>query len=157
KLLANIGRPVESGRALEMRAEGVGLFRTEYLFMGRTGPPPEAEQIEAYREVFAAFGPERPVVVRLADVGGDKNIPYLDLPREANPFLGVRAIRLAYRDRSLLVTQLRAISRAAAATGVVPHVSAAMVATEADVRLLRGLVDEAQAGLASDGVAAASR
>ena len=157
RLLANIGSPGESDRALEMRAEGVGLFRTEYLFMGRDAPPPEAEQLEAYREVFAAFGPERPVVVRLADVGGDKDIPYLHLPREANPFLGVRAIRLAYRDRSLLVTQLRAISRAAAAAGVVPSVTAAMVATEADVRLLRGLVDEAQAGLASDGVAAASR
>ena len=85
-LLANIGGPAHSARALEARAEGVGLFRTEFLFMGRQGPPSEEEQVAAYGEVFRAFGPHRPVVVRLADIGGDKDIPYLRLPgREPVP------------------------------------------------------------------------
>jgi phosphoenolpyruvate-protein phosphotransferase len=151
-LLANIGSPRDALRAIEAGAEGVGLFRTEFLFMERSRPPAEDEQVTAYREVFEAFGPNRPVVVRLADIGGDKSIPYLGLPAEANPFLGVRAIRLAYRSRELLVTQLRAISRAGAAAGVVPHVMAPMIATPADVRLYLSIRDEAQAGLAADGL-----
>ncbi len=157
KVLANIGGPADAQRALDARAEGVGLFRTEFLFMHHQTPPTEREQADAYREVFEAFGPDRPVVVRLADIGGDKGIPYLDLPAEANPFLGVRAIRLAYRDRDLLVTQLRAISTAAAAAGVVPQIMAPMVATLEDVALLHGLVDEAQAGLRSAGAPMAER
>ena len=156
-LVANIGLPEDAPRALEAGAEGVGLFRTEFVFMRRPVPPSEAEQVEAYRRVFAAFGPDRPVVVRLADIGGDKDIPYLDLPAEANPFLGVRAIRLAYRSRDLLVTQLRAISRAAVLAGVTPHVMAPMVATLADVDLLDSLRDEAQAALAAEGAPRAER
>jgi phosphotransferase system enzyme I (PtsI) len=151
-LVANIGRPDEASRALEAGAEGVGLFRTEFVFMGRDGAPTEDEQLEAYRSVLAAFGPDRPVVIRLADIGGDKAIPYLHLPHEENPFLGVRALRLAYGgDRSLLVTQLRAILRAGADAKVVPHVMAPMVATVDDVRLLRSLVEEAVEGLVRDG------
>ena len=155
RLLANIGKPADVPRALEAKAEGIGLFRTEFLFMGRQFPPTEDEQLDAYQEVFAAFGPDRPVVVRLADIGGDKDIPYLHLPQEANPFLGVRAIRLAYRDRSLLMTQIRAISRAAAAARVEPHIMAPMVATLADVDLLNEMIRDAQAELAADGVPAA--
>ena len=116
RLLANIGSPRDLPRALAVEPEGVGLLRTEFLFMERSREPTEAEQVAAYREILEAFGAERPVVIRLADVGGDKQIPYLDLPAEANPFLGVRAIRLGYRSPDLLVRQLRAISRAAAAT-----------------------------------------
>ena len=168
RLVANIGTPADVPRALEARAEGVGLFRTEFLFMGRQSPPTEDEQVEAYREVFEAFGPDRPVVVRLADIGGDKGIPYLHLPHEENPFLGVRALRLAYPDRragrpehgasyGMLVTQLRAVSTAAAQAGVVPHVMAPMVATEADVELLHALRDEAQAGLAREGMPRSER
>jgi phosphoenolpyruvate-protein phosphotransferase len=155
RLLANIGKPADVPRALEANAEGIGLFRTEFLFMGRQSPPTEDEQMDAYHEVFAAFGPDRPVVVRLADIGGDKNIPYLHLPHEANPFLGVRAIRLAYADRSLLMTQIRAISRAAAAARVEPHIMAPMVATLADVDLLNAMIRDAQAELAADGLPAA--
>jgi phosphotransferase system enzyme I (PtsI) len=151
QLAANIGVPEDAPRALAAGAEGVGLFRTEFLFMSRLRPPSEAEQADAYRRVFESFGPDRPVVVRLADIGGDKQIPYLDLPAEANPFLGVRAIRLAYRSRELLVTQLRAISSAGAAAGVVPHVMAPMIATIADVELFRSLIDEAQEGLLAEG------
>lgn len=156
-LLANIGGPADTARALEMRAEGVGLFRTEFLFMQRRTAPPEAEQIEPYRRVFEAFGPHRKVVVRLADIGGDKALPYLDLPPEANPFLGVRAIRLAGRNRELLSAQLRAIWRAAAGAGVTPHVMAPMIATIADVELLLELRDEARAAVAASGEALPER
>ena len=150
-LVANIGTPDDAPRALEAGAEGVGLFRTEFLFMQRQAPPTEDEQVAAYRRVFEAFGPERPVVVRLADIGGDKGIPYLRLPAEANPFLGVRAIRLAYGDPELLRTQLRAIWRAGGLAGVVPHVMAPMVATLDDVALLESLRDDARAAVVAAG------
>ena len=150
-LLANIGGPADSARALEMRADGVGLFRTEFLFMQRRSAPSETEQVEAYRAVFEAFGPDRPVVVRLVDIGGDKDLPYLNLPAEANPFLGVRAIRLAYGSRELLGAQLRAIWRAAGLAGVTPHVMAPMVATVADAELLLEMRDEARAAVAATG------
>ena len=155
-LLANIGGPADAARALDARAEGVGLFRTEFLFMGRQGPPSEEEQVAAYREVFRAFGRARPVVVRLADIGGDKDVPYLRLPIEENPFLGVRGIRLCYRDPALYLTQIRAVSRAAAAADVEPHLMAPMIATMADVVLLHDLVGTAQAQLAADGLPGAS-
>jgi phosphoenolpyruvate-protein kinase (PTS system EI component) len=119
--------------------------------MGRTSAPDEAEQVAAYRSVFEAFGPGRPVVIRLVDIGGDKQLPYLALPPESNPFLGVRALRLAARNRAMLVTQVRAIAIAAAAAGVVPHVMAPMVATLEDVALLHGLIAEARASLAREG------
>jgi phosphoenolpyruvate-protein kinase (PTS system EI component) len=107
--------------------------------------------VEAYRQAMEAFGPDRPVVVRLADIGGDKEIPYLGLPEEPNPFLGVRAIRLAHGSRELLLTQLRAIWRAAGLAGVTPHVMAAMVSTVADARLLAELRDEARAAVVAAG------
>ena len=150
-LVANIGSPDDAARALDAGAEGVGLFRTEFLFMQRQAPPAEEEQVAAYRRAFEAFGPGRPVVVRLADIGGDKGIPYLGLPAEANPFLGVRAIRLAYRDPELLRTQLQAIWRAGGLAGVVPHVMAPMVATLEDVDLLDALRDEARAAVVAAG------
>jgi phosphoenolpyruvate-protein phosphotransferase len=156
-LVANIGTPDDAPRALEAGAEGVGLFRTEFLFMQRGTPPTEDEQVEAYRRVFEAFGPQRAVVVRLADIGGDKGIPYLRLPAEANPFLGVRAIRLAYRDPELLRTQLRAIWRAGGLAGVVPHVMAPMVATLEDVTLLESLRDDARAAVLAAGRPCAER
>ena len=156
-LVANIGSPDDAPRAIAARAEGVGLFRTEFLFMQRRTPPTESEQVTAYRRVLEAFGPQRPVVIRLADIGGDKQIPYLKLPAEANPFLGVRAIRLAYGSRDLLLTQLRAIWRAGAMAGVTPHVMAPMVATVEDVDLLLSLRDEARAGLAATGEPCADR
>jgi phosphoenolpyruvate-protein phosphotransferase len=150
-LLANIGGPEEAGRALEAGAEGVGLFRTEFLFMRRQSAPSEDEQVEPYRRVFEAFGRQRPVVVRLADIGGDKAVPYLDLPPQANSFPGSRAVPLAARDRGLLSSQLRAIWRAAGRAGVTPHVMAPMVATLSDVRLLLELRDEARAEVAARG------
>jgi phosphoenolpyruvate-protein phosphotransferase len=150
-IVANIGTPDDAPRALEAGAEGVGLFRTEFLFLSRASAPTESEQVAAYRRVMTAFGPDRPVVIRLADIGGDKPIPYLKLPPEANPFLGVRAIRLAYDSRDLLQTQLRAIWRAGALAGVTPHVMAPMIATLEDVDLLVSLRDAARDELLAAG------
>ena len=148
-LVANIGTPDDAPRALEAGAEGVGLFRTEFLYMKRQTPPTEHEQMLAYRRVMTAFGPDRPVVIRLADVGGDKGIPYLGLPAEAAPFLGGRATRLADRPHDLMRRQLRAIWQAGALAEVTPHAMAPMVATVADVKLLLQLRDEARDDLRS--------
>jgi phosphoenolpyruvate-protein phosphotransferase len=171
-LLANIRSPDDAVRALEAGAEGVGLFRTEYLFMRRHSPPGEEEQVIQYRramEVFAHPGsaarapsarsvtPAGSVVVRLADIGGDKTIPYLGRAEEPNPFLGVRAIRLAHESRELLLTQLRAVWRAAGLAGVTPHVMAAMVATIADAELLIELRDEARRDVVATGTACPER
>ena len=154
-LLANIGRPEDAERALAAGAEGVGLFRTEFLFVGRSDAPSEDEQATAYAEVLRAFG-ARPVVIRLLDIGGDKPVPYLHLEREDNPFLGVRGLRLGYHDRDLLVTQLRAIARAGAIAGATPWVMAPMVATVEDVELIHALVARAVEDLDAHGVARAT-
>ncbi|MGH2402220.1 MAG: phosphoenolpyruvate--protein phosphotransferase, partial [Candidatus Limnocylindria bacterium] len=151
-LLANIGVPDDSGAALELGAEGVGLFRTEFLFLERSTAPSEDEQAEAYGSVAAAFAP-RPVTIRLLDVGGDKPIPYLPTPHEDNPFLGVRALRLAHDRPELFVTQLRACRRAALRGRV--KVMAPMIADAGDVALLLELDRQAREGLAADGVPAA--
>ncbi|GIW19895.1 MAG: phosphoenolpyruvate-protein phosphotransferase [Chloroflexota bacterium] len=154
-LLANIGTPEESGRAVALGASGVGLFRTEFLFIERAEPPSEEEQVAAYRAVVDAFAPH-PVTIRLLDVGGDKPIPYLPLEPEANPFLGVRAIRLAVDRPELFVTQLRASMRAA--VGAVDpagrarvKVMAPMVADGTDVDLLLELAERAARGLRAAG------
>lgn len=112
-LLANISTPADAPRALEMGAQGVGLFRTEFLYMDRGEAPSEDEQHEAYREVLERFAPY-PVTIRTLDVGGDKDLPYLNLQREMNPFLGWRALRYCLDTPDVFRTQLRAILRAAA-------------------------------------------
>ena len=139
-LLANIGSPSEAPGAVALGAEGVGLFRTEFLFIERPRPPSEEEQLEAYRAVVKAFAPH-PVTIRLLDVGGDKPIPYLPLAAEANPFLGVRALRLAPERPELFATQLRAAMRAAVAGPV--KVMAPMVADAADAGTLLELAARA--------------
>jgi phosphotransferase system enzyme I (PtsI) len=139
---ANIGRPEEAVAASEAGAEGVGLFRTEFMFMGRSTAPTCEEQADAYVSALQAFG-ERPVVIRLLDVGGDKRLPYLQQPPEENPFLGMRAIRLAATNRDLLVTQLQAILAAAERAGAVAWIMAPMVADQDDVALVRSLLAEA--------------
>lgn len=144
-LAANIGRPEEARPALEHGAEAIGLFRTEFLFMGRHEAPSEEEQARAYARVLEAFG-ERPVVIRLIDLGGDKQLPYLPLPAEDNPFLGVRGFRLIEQHADLLLTQLRAILAAAERTAVEPWIMAPMIADLDDVRRLHALVAQAAAG-----------
>jgi phosphoenolpyruvate-protein phosphotransferase len=154
-LLANIGTPGECERAVVLGAEGVGLFRTEFLFIERSTPPSEVEQLAAYRAVVEAFSP-RPVTIRLLDVGGDKPIPYLPIAPEANPFLGVRALRLAPARPDVFVTQLRAAMRAATPRDATPigpvKVMAPMVADATDVEVLLSLADQARTGLEREGV-----
>ena len=149
-LLANIGTPGEAAPARALGARGVGLFRTEFLFLERSTPPSEAEQATAYREAVEAFGGD-PVTIRLLDIGGDKPIPYLPMTAEDNPFLGVRALRLAWDRPEIFVTQLRACYRAAVAGPV--KVMAPMVADGGDATLLLGLAARARDGLAAEGAA----
>ncbi|TKX55864.1 phosphoenolpyruvate--protein phosphotransferase [Halorubrum sp. SP3] len=114
EVAANVGGEAELGPATERGADGIGLFRSEFLFVDREAPPSEAEQYEAVRASLSAFPDDR-VVVRTLDVGGDKPIPYLELPDEPNPFLGRRGIRLSLDEHDdLFETQLRALLRAAA-------------------------------------------
>jgi phosphoenolpyruvate-protein phosphotransferase len=141
-LAANIGRPDEAARAAAAGAEGIGLFRTEFMFMGRESAPSVDAQEAAYAEALVPFG-GRPVVLRLLDIGGDKQLPYLHLPPEANPFLGVRAIRLAAHNRGLLVDQLKAILAAARQSSADVRIMAPMVGDLAGVDLLRDLISEA--------------
>jgi phosphoenolpyruvate-protein phosphotransferase len=141
-LAANIGGPDEAGPAAAAGAEGIGLFRTEFMFMGRRSAPSITAQEAAYAEALAPF-PGRPVVIRLLDVGGDKQLPYLHLEAETNPFLGVRAIRLAARHRPLLVAQLRAIFGAAHRSTAAVSIMAPMVGDIAGVDLVRELISEA--------------
>lgn len=111
ELAGNIGTPSDIDRVLENDGEGVGLFRTEFLYMDRDRLPTEEEQFQAYKEVAQKLE-DKPLIIRTLDVGGDKEIPYLDLPKEMNPFLGYRAIRLCLNRLDIFKTQLRAIYRA---------------------------------------------
>ena len=113
ELVCNIGKPQDSDMVLERDGEGVGLFRTEFLFMDRTNTPSEEEQFQAYKQVAETMQ-GKPVIIRTLDVGGDKEIPYLNLEKEENPFLGYRAIRVCLRQKDLYRAQLRALLRASA-------------------------------------------
>ncbi len=111
-LRANVGSAEEAEAAVKNGAEGVGLFRSEFLYLGRSDLPPEDEQAEVYGKAVKACG-EHPCVIRTLDAGGDKNIPALAIPKEANPFLGFRAIRISLSRPELLSAQLRAVLQAA--------------------------------------------
>jgi len=113
EVVANIGRVEEAEQAVNAGGEGVGLLRTEFLFLDRTSPPTEEEQFEAYRAMVKALN-GLPLIIRTLDIGGDKAAPYLNMPAEENPFLGVRGIRLCLAKPELFRAQLRAIYRAAA-------------------------------------------
>lgn len=111
ELAANIGTPDDLDGVKSNGAEGIGLYRTEFLYMGRNELPTEEEQYEAYKKVLEDMD-DKPIVVRTLDVGGDKELPYLDLPKEMNPFLGHRAVRMTLDNPDLFRTQLRALLRA---------------------------------------------
>ncbi len=113
ELFANIGRPDDANQAMEKDAEGIGLFRTEFLFMDSSEMPTEEEQFEAYKKV-AILCKNKPVIIRTLDIGGDKEVPYLGLEKEDNPFLGFRAIRYCLAREDIYRTQLRALLRASA-------------------------------------------
>ena len=147
---ANIAGPQDAAAAVAAGADGVGLLRTEFLFLAATAPPGEDEQAAAYAAVAAALG-GRPLTVRTLDAGADKPLPYLALPPEANPFLGVRGLRLSLARPELLRCQLRAVLRAAAGHEV--RVMFPMVATVDELRRARALLDEARASLRAEGVA----
>lgn len=115
ELCANIGKPEDAKKVVECDGEGIGLFRTEFLFMDRPQVPTEDEQFDAYKTVAETLGADKPVIIRTLDVGGDKEIPYLNLPKEENPFLGYRAVRLCLnREEDIYRPQLRALLRASA-------------------------------------------
>lgn len=148
-LWANIGRPAEARLARDNGAEGIGLFRTEFLFLDRSAPPDEDEQFAAYRAVITEL-PDRPIVIRTLDVGGDKPLPYLPLPPEANPFLGVRGVRLSMQHPDLFQVQLRALLRAAFYGDI--WIMLPMVTTLADLAWGREQMREAAAALAAAGI-----
>ncbi|MBC7263415.1 MAG: phosphoenolpyruvate--protein phosphotransferase [Chloroflexi bacterium] len=146
EVVANIADVGSACEALEYGAEGVGLFRTEFLYLDRTCMPDEEEQYAAYRAVADAMG-DRPLIIRTLDIGGDKQLPYLDIGQEMNPFLGYRAIRLSLGTPDLFAAQLRAILRAAYERNV--KVMFPMVATVEEVHAAKEALAQAQAELAA--------
>jgi len=155
EIFANIGIAEEAAVVFASGAEGIGLFRTEMLFLERPSAPDEAEQFEAYRQVLAAAGDQsavvRPVVVRTMDIGGDKPLDYLQLPAEENPFLGYRAVRIYPEFETLFRTQIRALVRASALGKL--QVMVPMIATVDEVRWLRKIIAEEQARCTAEGMA----
>jgi multiphosphoryl transfer protein len=154
EVVANIGNPEDARVALDNGAEGVGLLRTEFLFLDRRDAPGEEEQFDAYQTIADVMG-KRPVIVRTLDVGGDKPLAYLDLGHEDNPFLGQRAIRLCLNRPDLFKTQLRAILRATPKHNV--KIMFPMIADISEVRRARALLNEARAELKAAKVPVADR
>jgi phosphoenolpyruvate-protein phosphotransferase len=154
EVVANIGNMEGARAALETGAEGVGLLRTEFLYLERSNLPTEEEQYLAYKAIGDTFG-RWPVVLRTLDIGGDKELPYLNLAAEQNPFLGVRAIRLCFARPDLLRPQLRAALRAGAGNNL--KLMFPMVATVGEVRRARALVEECRAELLAEGKAVAEK
>jgi phosphotransferase system enzyme I (PtsI) len=150
QLKANIGSAEDATLAKAAGAEGIGLFRTEFLYMGRDSLPTEEEQYTAYCRVAQAFPDSEPIIIRTLDIGGDKTLPYLSLPVEANPFLGQRAIRLCLAHEDIFRTQLRAILRASVAGNV--NIMFPMIATLAEWRKAKSLVHEVQEELRAAGI-----
>jgi len=147
---ANIGTPAEATLADEACAEGIGLFRSEFLFMENRTLPDEEKQYSAYREAAEKMG-TREVVIRTMDIGGDKPAPGLPLPAEQNPFLGLRAIRLSLQRKDLFKTQLRAILRASAFGNVA--IMFPMISSMEELRDAKAVLEEAKASLAAEGIA----
>jgi phosphoenolpyruvate-protein phosphotransferase len=150
ELLANVNGPADAAMAVQVGASGVGLYRTEYLFLTHPTVPTEEEQLAAYREVIEA-SPNRNVTIRTLDLGGDKQVPYLGNPHEANPFMGWRSIRLSSAHPEFFQTQLRAILRA----GLFGKIGLLfpMISTLEEVRQLKRMVDRTRAALLRDQVA----
>lgn len=152
--VANIGDVRSAEEALSWGAEGVGLFRTEFLFLEARFAPSEEEQYQAYWAVAELMG-ERPLVIRTLDIGGDKKLPYLQLDKEMNPFLGCRAVRLSLRRRELFKAQLRAILRAGVGANV--KVMFPMIAVLEELRAAKEVLEEAKTELEAEGMAHAER
>ncbi|MED5074496.1 phosphoenolpyruvate--protein phosphotransferase [Anoxybacillus geothermalis] len=152
ELAANIGTPDDVKGALANGAEGIGLYRTEFLYMGRSELPTEDEQFVAYKTVLEQMN-GKPVVVRTLDIGGDKELPYLQLPKEMNPFLGFRAIRLCLEMQDMFRTQLRALLRASVYGNL--KIMFPMIATLDEFRQAKAILLEEKEALLRQGVAVA--
>ena len=139
ELAANIGTPEDLEGVINNGGEGIGLYRTEFIYMGRDQLPTEEEQFVAYKKVLEGME-GKPVVVRTLDVGGDKELPYLDLPKEMNPFLGFRAIRLCLVEQDIFRTQLRALLRASTFGNL--KIMFPMIATLEEFRQAKAILEE---------------
>jgi phosphotransferase system enzyme I (PtsI) len=148
EVVANIGSVDDVQPALLSGAEGVGLLRSEFLYLERPNLPTEDEQFQSYKTIADAFG-DRPVILRSLDVGGDKDIPYIDMPEEDNPFLGVRAIRLCLSRPDIFKPQLRAALRAGYGNNL--KLMFPMVATVDDVLQTRQVLEECRQELRDEG------
>lgn len=148
ELVANIGTPNDLLGVINNGGEGVGLYRTEFLYMGREEFPTEEEQFQSYKAVLEGLE-GKPVIVRTLDIGGDKELPYLNLPKEMNPFLGYRAIRLCLKEQEIFRTQLRALLRASPYGNL--KIMFPMIATIAEFREAKSIFIEEKKNLLSDG------
>ncbi|EAF1225679.1 phosphoenolpyruvate--protein phosphotransferase [Listeria monocytogenes] len=148
ELAANIGTPNDLEGVISNGGEAVGLYRTEFLYMGRDNFPTEEEQFEAYKAVVSGMD-GKSVVVRTLDIGGDKTLPYLELPEEMNPFLGFRAIRLCFANEELFRTQLRALLRASVYGNL--KIMFPMIATVNEFRQARDILLDEKAKLKAAG------
>jgi phosphoenolpyruvate-protein phosphotransferase (PTS system enzyme I) len=154
ELAANIGTPKDLKGVVENGGEAVGLYRTEFLYMDRDQLPTEEEQFTAYKAVLEGME-GKPVVVRTLDIGGDKELPYLNLPKEMNPFLGFRAIRLCLEEQDIFRTQLRALLRASVYGNL--KVMFPMIATLAEFREAKAILEEEKQKLDSEGIKVAEK
>ncbi len=150
ELGCNIGAPKDLAAVLENDGEGIGLFRSEFLYMDRCSMPGEEEQLDAYRTVVEGMK-NRTVIIRTLDIGGDKQLPYLDIPKEENPFLGLRAIRYCLKDKEIFKVQLRAILRASAFGRV--RIMLPMISGIGELREARSIIEAAKLELDSQGLA----
>lgn len=149
ELCCNIGTPKDAVKAMEKDGEGVGLFRTEFLFMDRTSLPTEDEQFEAYKTAAVVLK-GKPLIIRTLDIGGDKEIPYLGLEKEENPFMGFRAIRYCLKNRDMFKSQIKAILRASAFGDV--RIMFPLITAVEELRAGKALVEEAKSDLRSSGI-----
>ena len=151
EIAANIGKPGDVKKVLEYDADGIGLFRTEFLFMDRDSIPDEEEQFEAYKKVAVAMG-DKPVIIRTLDIGGDKEIPYMNISKDENPFLGYRAIRLCLdRKDDIYRPQLRALLRASAFGNI--EIMLPLITSIEEVYEAKQLIEEEKMTLDSQGIA----
>ncbi len=150
ELVSNIGKPEDADKVVECDGEGIGLFRTEFLFMDRDSVPTEEEQFEAYKKVAETMK-GKPVIIRTLDIGGDKAIPYLGLETEENPFLGFRAIRFCLKRRDIYEVQLRALLRASAFGDI--KIMVPLVTGVDELRAVKVILEDIKRQLGKDGIA----
>lgn len=150
ELFCNIGTPKDAKKAIECDGEGIGLFRSEFLFMDNNHLPTEDEQFSAYKEAVEIMG-GKPVIIRTLDIGGDKDIPYLDMKKEENPFLGYRAVRYCLGNKDKYEIQLRAIIKASAFGKV--KIMVPLVTCVDEVRSVKAMVEEIKKDFDANGVA----